>query len=52
MQKTERKLSPIEEVIADARAGRMFILVDDITDTLEHSKAPLIRFATFDGTRQ
>lgn len=29
MLKTQHGLSPIEEVIADARAGRMFILVDD-----------------------
>ncbi|MFL2831726.1 MAG: 3,4-dihydroxy-2-butanone-4-phosphate synthase, partial [Candidatus Puniceispirillaceae bacterium] len=29
MLQTQHGLSPIEEVIADARAGRMFILVDD-----------------------
>ena len=29
MLKTQHGLSPIEEVIADAKAGRMFILVDD-----------------------
>ena len=29
MQKTQHILSSIEEVIADAKAGKMFILVDD-----------------------